>query len=47
MKIVGVIIFFIGIFLLFGNLSGCMTTFPYAGFIVMTIGGLITKAGDD
>jgi hypothetical protein len=41
----------LGVGLLIGNVTGVFPTFPFAGFIVMTIGGVIAGAagagGDD
>ena len=45
MKVLGVIIFVVGIVLLLGNLSGGFRTFPYAGGITMAVGAVMWKAG--
>lgn len=48
---VGTLIILLGVGLLIGNVTGVFPTFPFAGFIVMTIGGVIAGAagagGDD
>jgi hypothetical protein len=46
-SLLGAIIFLFGLILFFGNVSGCMATFPFAGFIVMTMGSLIAKLSRD
>ena len=43
--ILGVVVVGIGVFLLLGNMSGRFPTFPFAGFITMTIGSMIIGAG--
>jgi len=43
-SIIGVIIFLIGIILFFGNKSGWFVTFPFAGGITMTVGGILIGA---
>lgn len=45
--IIGVLILLIGIILLIGNVSGWWPSFPYAGFIVMSLGSLIIKVSSD
>jgi hypothetical protein len=42
--LLGGIVFFIGIFLFIGNITGLFPTFPFAGFIVMGIGGVLMGA---
>jgi hypothetical protein len=44
---IGVILVILGIILLIGNLTGWWLSFPYAGFITMSLGGLIMKISDD
>jgi hypothetical protein len=47
----GTLILLLGVGLLIGNITGLFPTFPFAGFIVMTVGGVIAGAarvgGDD
>jgi DNA-directed RNA polymerase subunit RPC12/RpoP len=43
-SIIGVIIFLIGIILFIGNKSGWFVTFPFAGGITMTVGGILIGA---
>ena len=38
---IGIITTLLGVFLFFGNLGGFYRTFPFAGFITMSIGGAI------
>jgi hypothetical protein len=40
-QFLGGLVFVVGICLLFGNVTGIFPTFPFAGFIVTTIGGVI------
>lgn len=50
MNIVGIVpfLFFVTGFILFaGNVGGCLTTFPLAGFMFMTAGGLMGKAAGE
>lgn len=42
---VGLVVFVVGLVLLFGNITGVMPTFPLAGFLVTTIGGVLMAAG--
>lgn len=35
---IGFVTFLLGIFLFFGNIGGFFRTFPFAGFITMSIG---------
>jgi uncharacterized membrane protein YkgB len=44
-EVIGILVILVGIVLLIGNLTGLFPTFPYAGFIVMFVGGLIAKSG--
>jgi len=44
LQLLGGVIFVAGIGLLVGNVTGVFPTFPFAGFIVMTIGGAIFGA---
>ena len=37
----GVVTILLGIFLFFGNVGGFFRTFPFAGFITMSIGGAL------
>jgi hypothetical protein len=41
----GGLLLVVGIGLLIGNVTGIFPTFPFAGFIVMGIGGAIFRAG--
>ena len=41
--VIGGVIFAAGVLLLIGNVTGLFPTFPFAGFIVMLIGGGISK----
>jgi hypothetical protein len=45
MQFLGGLIFAVGICLFIGNVTGIFRTFPFAGFIVMGIGGAIMGAG--
>lgn len=45
MKILGMIIFGLGVGLFIGNVSRIFPTFPLAGYITMAIGGAIMRAG--
>ncbi len=45
--VIGAIVFILGCLLFAGNVLGFLPTFSYAGFISMTIGGSIWKAGND
>lgn len=45
LQFLGTIVFVIGIGLLIGNITRIFPTFPFAGFIVMFIGGAIWRAG--
>ena len=44
---IGFIIFLVGFVLFIGNTTGCMTTFSYAGFITMALGGIVVKVSND
>jgi hypothetical protein len=44
-QLLGGLIFVVGIGLFIGNVTGIFPTFPFAGFIVMGIGGAIFGAG--
>ena len=44
-QLLGGLIFVVGIGLCIGNMTGIFPTFPFAGFIVMGIGGAIFRAG--
>lgn len=46
MKIVGGIVFALGVFLLLGNVLRFFPTFPLAGYLTMMCGGAIIKAAD-
>jgi hypothetical protein len=46
LRILGGLVFVIGIGLYIGNRTGIFPTFPYAGFIAMGIGGLIWGAAE-
>jgi hypothetical protein len=41
----GALLCCVGLGLLLGNVTGLFPTFPFAGFIVMTVGGAIVSAG--
>jgi hypothetical protein len=41
--IISVMVSIVGVILVIGNLTGLFPTFPFAGFILMLIGGLIAK----
>ena len=43
--VLGAIITAVGGFLYWGNMSGTFVTFPYAGYAVMLVGGLIGASG--
>ncbi|MGN6353232.1 MAG: hypothetical protein ACTHLB_07560 [Parafilimonas sp.] len=44
----GIVLLLIGIILFIGNVSGWWPTFPFAGFITMSIGaGIMRLANDD
>jgi hypothetical protein len=43
LQVLGIIISFIGLALVFGNITGLFPTFPFAGFIVSGLGALILK----
>jgi DNA-directed RNA polymerase subunit RPC12/RpoP len=45
-KIGGFILFIIGVVLLVGNTTGLFVTFPFAGFVTMTIGGALFGIGN-
>lgn len=45
--IIGVVILLFGIILFVGNVSGWWPSFPYAGFITMSIGLFIAKLSND
>lgn len=38
---IGLVTTLLGMFLFFGNAGGFLKTFPFAGFITMTIGGVM------
>jgi hypothetical protein len=38
---IGLITSLLGVFLFFGNIGGFFRTFPFAGFVTMSIGGAI------
>jgi hypothetical protein len=44
-KIIGIIVFAIGIFLWCGNVFRFFPTFPLAGYLTMVVGGVIIKKG--
>lgn len=44
---IGAVISIIGFILLIGNVSGWWPTFPYAGFLTMSLGGLVMKISSD
>jgi hypothetical protein len=43
--VIGTLIIIVGFILMAGNITGLFPTFPFAGFIVIFIGGLVSKAG--
>lgn len=43
-QLLGLVVVLVGVGLLIGNVTGLAATFPFAGFIVMTIGGAIMGA---
>jgi hypothetical protein len=45
LAILGVIVIGVGIILSIGNRTGAFPTFPFAGFITMTVGGMIVGIG--
>jgi hypothetical protein len=45
MQVIGGVIAVVGACLLVGNTTGIFPTFPFAGFIVMGIGGALLSAG--
>lgn len=45
MKIVGALVFLLGLFLFFGNVLGYFPTFPGAGYITLAIGGALYGKG--
>jgi hypothetical protein len=45
MQALGSVLFIIGIGLFIGNITDLFPTFPFAGFISMTIGGLLFGVG--
>jgi len=44
---IGAVISFIGLILLIGNISGWWPSFPYAGFLIIGLGGLVMKITND
>ena len=44
LKVVGGVVFVLGLGLLLGNVTGIFPTVPFAGFVVTTIGGAILGA---
>jgi hypothetical protein len=46
MQALGTVVFVIGIALLIGNVTGKFRTFPFAGGIVMAIGGVMMRSGN-
>ncbi len=45
LQFIGGLVFVIGAALWIGNITGIFRTIPFAGFIVMAIGGMIARAG--
>jgi hypothetical protein len=45
-EVIGIMVVVLGFILMFGNMTGLFPTFPFAGFILMLIGGGISKLGD-
>jgi len=44
-RILGVLIFIVGIILLFSNVSRLFPTFPFAGYIGIALGGVLFRVG--
>ena len=47
MKVVGGIVFAVGIGLFIGNVSHQFVTFPLAGWATMAVGGIIMRSGSN
>jgi membrane-bound ClpP family serine protease len=45
LTVLGSVVFVLGVGLLIGNVTGIFPTLPFAGFVVMTIGGAMVGAG--
>jgi hypothetical protein len=45
LQLFGLLVFVIGVGLFIGNVTRVFPTFPFAGFLVMTIGGLLWRSG--
>jgi hypothetical protein len=45
--IIGGLILLVGIILFIGNVSGLFPSYPYAGFITMSLGSIIIKIAKD
>jgi hypothetical protein len=45
MALLGGLVFILGLALFLGNISGLFRTFPFAGFLVMTLGGAMRGFG--
>ena len=45
LMVVGAVVFLGGGVLYLGNVTGAFPSFPYAGFVVMGVGGLLEGAG--
>ena len=45
MKILGALVFIVGIGLFIGNISGAFRTFPGVGWITIAVGGIMFRAG--
>lgn len=44
-KVFGTLVVLVGFVLLIGNVTGLLRSFPFAGFLGITIGGLISRLG--
>jgi hypothetical protein len=44
-RIVGGCIVALGVILILGNITGMMPTFPFAGFLVTVVGGIVSSLG--
>ena len=43
MRIIGILIFIVGLFLFFGNILGFFPTFPGLGYLTMALGGFLMR----
>lgn len=44
-QIVGGCLMVLGVILILGNITGIMSTFPFAGFLAMIVGALVSRLG--